>query len=146
MLLLFFITVIYQPTQLIVQLNSSLRHIIVTQILAQIRHWEDTLERMHCEQFRLRCYMASLQNGELPNPKVILWSLFLIQGNIVVSGNLINLLFLMFVHLHWTLKLFWLKWLLQVCVCVCVLDFFFLLLIFLIIRPQDLSVQHQYYD
>ena len=43
-----------------------------SQILAQIRHWEDTLERMHCEQFRLRCYMASLQNGELPNPKVIL--------------------------------------------------------------------------
>ena len=35
--------------------------------------------------------MASLQNGELPNPKVILWSLFLIQGNIVVSGNLIKL-------------------------------------------------------
>ena len=22
------------------------------------------------EQFRLRCYMASLQSGELPNPKV----------------------------------------------------------------------------
>ena len=42
-----------------------------SQILAQIRHWDDTLERMHCEQFRLRCYMASLQNGELPNPKVI---------------------------------------------------------------------------
>ena len=59
-----------------------------SQILAQIRHWEDTLERMHCEQFRLRCYMASLQNGELPNPKVI-WAFILIQGNIVVSGNLI---------------------------------------------------------
>lgn len=43
-----------------------------SQILAQIRHWEDTLERMHCEQFRLRCYMASLQNGELPNPKGVL--------------------------------------------------------------------------
>ena len=60
-----------------------------SQILAQIRHWEDTLERMHCEQFRLRCYMASLQNGELPNPKVILWSLFLIQGNIVFSGTVV---------------------------------------------------------
>ena len=42
-----------------------------SQIVAQIRHWEDTLERLFCEQFRLRCYMASLQNGELPNPKVI---------------------------------------------------------------------------
>lgn len=43
-----------------------------SQTFAQIRHWEDTLERMHCEQFRLRCYMASLQNGELPNPKGVL--------------------------------------------------------------------------
>ena len=49
------------------------------QILAQIRHWEDTLERMHCEQFRLRCYMASLQNGELPNPKVLVVIGFLLS-------------------------------------------------------------------
>jgi hypothetical protein len=40
------------------------------QIESQIMQWEDNLERLHCEQFRLRCYMASLQNGELPNPKV----------------------------------------------------------------------------
>ena len=40
------------------------------QIELQIARWEDNLERLHCEQFRLRCYMASLQNGELPNPKV----------------------------------------------------------------------------
>ena len=40
------------------------------QIEGQIAQWEDNLERLHCEQFRLRCYMASLQNGELPNPKV----------------------------------------------------------------------------
>ena len=40
------------------------------QIESQIRQWEENLERLHCEQFRLRCYMASLQNGELPNPKV----------------------------------------------------------------------------
>ena len=26
------------------------------------------------EQFRLRCYMASLQSGELPNPKVNIWN------------------------------------------------------------------------
>jgi hypothetical protein len=37
----------------------------------QITTWEENLERLHCEQFRLRCYMASLQCGELPNPKVI---------------------------------------------------------------------------
>lgn len=40
------------------------------QINEQITQWEENLERLHCEQFRLRCYMASLQNGELPNPKV----------------------------------------------------------------------------
>ncbi|KAH1001987.1 hypothetical protein HUJ04_005936 [Dendroctonus ponderosae] len=36
----------------------------------QVMQWEENLERLHCEQFRLRCYMASLQSGELPNPKV----------------------------------------------------------------------------
>ncbi|XP_065353500.1 protein still life, isoform SIF type 1 isoform X3 [Cloeon dipterum] len=42
------------------------------QITGQIVQWEENLERLHCEQFRLRCYMASLQNGELPNPKSLL--------------------------------------------------------------------------
>eukprot|EP00094_Tigriopus_californicus_P010510 TCALIF_10138-PA protein Name:"Similar to sif Protein still life, isoform SIF type 1 (Drosophila melanogaster)" AED:0.33 eAED:0.37 QI:0/0/0/0.63/1/1/19/0/1332 len=42
------------------------------QIENQITQWEENLERLHCEQFRLRCYMASLQNGELPNPKGVL--------------------------------------------------------------------------
>ena len=41
------------------------------QIEVQIQQWDENLERLCCEQFRLRCYMASLQNGELPNPKVI---------------------------------------------------------------------------
>lgn len=40
------------------------------QIAGQVVQWEENLERLHCEQFRLRCYMASLQSGELPNPKV----------------------------------------------------------------------------
>ncbi|GLV41393.1 hypothetical protein CBL_06623 [Carabus blaptoides fortunei] len=42
------------------------------QISGQIVQWEENLERLHCEQFRLRCYMASLQSGELPNPKSLL--------------------------------------------------------------------------
>lgn len=46
--------------------DQDTRHQIQTQILT----WEENLERLHCEQFRLRCYMASLQCGELPNPKV----------------------------------------------------------------------------
>ena len=41
------------------------------QIEVQIQQWDENLERLCCEQFRLRCYMASLQNGELPNPKVM---------------------------------------------------------------------------
>lgn len=40
------------------------------QIQSQILQWEENLERLHCEQFRLRCYMQSLQSSELPNPKV----------------------------------------------------------------------------
>lgn len=47
--------------------DTDTRH----QIQQQILQWEENLERLHCEQFRLRCYMASLQNGELPNPKVV---------------------------------------------------------------------------
>ncbi|ODN06327.1 Protein still life, isoforms C/SIF type 2 [Orchesella cincta] len=42
------------------------------QLAQQIATWEENIERLHCEQFRLRCYMASLQGGELPNPKSLL--------------------------------------------------------------------------
>lgn len=38
----------------------------------QIRAHEESLEQYHCEQYRLRCYMASLQGTELPNPKTLL--------------------------------------------------------------------------
>lgn len=54
--------------------DQDTRHQIQTQIL----QWEENLERLHCEQFRLRCYMASLQGGELPNPKVCTKSLILL--------------------------------------------------------------------
>lgn len=43
------------------------------ELAGQVVTWEENLERLHCEQFRLRCYMASLQSGELPNPKVSLF-------------------------------------------------------------------------
>lgn len=46
----------------------------------QVMQWEENLERLHCEQFRLRCYMASLQSGELPNPKVVLSGSEALQG------------------------------------------------------------------
>ncbi|PRD18997.1 UNVERIFIED_CONTAM: sif, partial [Trichonephila clavipes] len=42
------------------------------QLNNQISQYEENMERLHCEQFRLRCYMSSLQNGELPNPKSLL--------------------------------------------------------------------------
>ena len=43
------------------------------QLAQQIASWEENIERLHCEQFRLRCYMASLQGTELPNPKVFIY-------------------------------------------------------------------------
>lgn len=46
--------------------DNDTRH----QIQSQILTWEENLERLYCERFRLKCYMASLQAGELPNPKV----------------------------------------------------------------------------
>ncbi len=36
----------------------------------QIAQWDENLEKLYIEQFRLRCYMSSLQGCELPNPKV----------------------------------------------------------------------------
>uniref|UniRef100_A0A8C6G7R9 Uncharacterized protein n=1 Tax=Mus spicilegus TaxID=10103 RepID=A0A8C6G7R9_MUSSI len=38
----------------------------------QIRQWEQNLEKFHMDLFRMRCYLASLQGGELPNPKSLL--------------------------------------------------------------------------
>ncbi|KAI1288249.1 Protein still life, isoforms C/SIF type 2 [Halotydeus destructor] len=38
----------------------------------QLRNHDENLEQFHCEQYRLRCYMASLQATELPNPKTLL--------------------------------------------------------------------------
>ncbi|XP_068198740.1 rho guanine nucleotide exchange factor TIAM2-like isoform X2 [Antennarius striatus] len=38
----------------------------------QIRQWEQNLEQLHLDLFRLRCYLASLQGGEPPNPKSLL--------------------------------------------------------------------------
>uniref|UniRef100_A0A8C5BHA0 TIAM Rac1 associated GEF 1 n=1 Tax=Gadus morhua TaxID=8049 RepID=A0A8C5BHA0_GADMO len=41
-------------------------------ILEQIFLWEQNLEQFHMDLFRYRCYLASLQGGELPNPKRLL--------------------------------------------------------------------------
>ncbi|XP_061751525.1 rho guanine nucleotide exchange factor TIAM2 [Nerophis ophidion] len=38
----------------------------------QMQQWEQNLERFHLDLFRMRCYLASLQGGELPNPKSLL--------------------------------------------------------------------------
>uniref|UniRef100_A0A3P9I4G0 TIAM Rac1 associated GEF 2a n=1 Tax=Oryzias latipes TaxID=8090 RepID=A0A3P9I4G0_ORYLA len=36
------------------------------------QQWEQNLERFNMDLFRMRCYLASLQGGELPNPKSLL--------------------------------------------------------------------------
>uniref|UniRef100_A0A3B3CXY2 TIAM Rac1 associated GEF 1b n=1 Tax=Oryzias melastigma TaxID=30732 RepID=A0A3B3CXY2_ORYME len=41
-------------------------------ILEQIFLWEQNLEQFHMDLFRFKCYLASLQGGELPNPKRLL--------------------------------------------------------------------------
>ncbi|KAL4232685.1 T-lymphoma invasion and metastasis-inducing protein 1 [Mactra antiquata] len=41
-------------------------------IIKQIRQWEENIEKLFIEQYRLRCYSASIQGSELPNPKVLL--------------------------------------------------------------------------
>ncbi|GAB1600635.1 protein still life, isoform SIF type 1-like isoform X8 [Argonauta hians] len=41
-------------------------------ITKQINQWDENLEKLYIEQYRLRCYMASLQGSELPNPKSLL--------------------------------------------------------------------------
>ncbi|XP_076832113.1 LOW QUALITY PROTEIN: rho guanine nucleotide exchange factor TIAM1 [Brachyhypopomus gauderio] len=41
-------------------------------ILDQIFLWEQNLEQFHMDLFRFRCYLSSLQGGELPNPKRLL--------------------------------------------------------------------------
>ncbi|KAJ8366536.1 hypothetical protein AAFF_G00350770, partial [Aldrovandia affinis] len=41
-------------------------------IESQIQQWEQNLEKFNVDLFRLRCYLSSLQGGELPNPKGLL--------------------------------------------------------------------------
>ncbi|XP_006628312.2 rho guanine nucleotide exchange factor TIAM1 [Lepisosteus oculatus] len=41
-------------------------------ILEQIFLWEQNLEQFQMDLFRFRCYLSSLQGGELPNPKRLL--------------------------------------------------------------------------
>ncbi|XP_069579299.1 rho guanine nucleotide exchange factor TIAM2-like [Brachyistius frenatus] len=39
---------------------------------SQIQQWDQNLEKLNLDLFRLRCYLSSLQGGELPNPKGLL--------------------------------------------------------------------------
>uniref|UniRef100_A0AAQ5ZM28 TIAM Rac1 associated GEF 2a n=1 Tax=Amphiprion ocellaris TaxID=80972 RepID=A0AAQ5ZM28_AMPOC len=39
---------------------------------SQIQQWEQNLEKLNLDLFRLRCYLSSLQGSELPNPKSLL--------------------------------------------------------------------------
>ncbi|XP_056621234.1 rho guanine nucleotide exchange factor TIAM2 isoform X2 [Triplophysa dalaica] len=41
-------------------------------IESQILQWEQNLEKFNLELYRMRCYLASLQGTELPNPKGLL--------------------------------------------------------------------------
>lgn len=54
-------------------INLTVKPSIKTIFLShQIQQWEQNLERFNMDLFRMRCYLASLQGGELPNPKSLL--------------------------------------------------------------------------
>ena len=44
----------------------------------QIGQWDENLEKLYVEQYRLRCYTCSLQGTELPNPKVSVTTKFIL--------------------------------------------------------------------
>lgn len=46
--------------------------VVVFLLTLQIFLWEQNLEQFHMDLFRFKCYLASLQGGELPNPKRLL--------------------------------------------------------------------------
>ena len=52
--------------------NASFLFKLILFLLKQIQQWEQNLEKFHMDLFRMRCYLASLQGGELPNPKSLL--------------------------------------------------------------------------
>nr|4K2P_A Chain A, T-lymphoma invasion and metastasis-inducing protein 1 [Homo sapiens]4K2P_B Chain B, T-lymphoma invasion and metastasis-inducing protein 1 [Homo sapiens]4K2P_C Chain C, T-lymphoma invasion and metastasis-inducing protein 1 [Homo sapiens]4K2P_D Chain D, T-lymphoma invasion and metastasis-inducing protein 1 [Homo sapiens] len=54
------------------QLSSVTDSKAAATILDQIFVWEQNLEQFQMDLFRFRCYLASLQGGELPNPKRLL--------------------------------------------------------------------------
>jgi T-lymphoma invasion and metastasis-inducing protein 2 len=36
----------------------------------QMVTWDENLEKLHTEQFQLRCYLAAIQGSDLPTTKV----------------------------------------------------------------------------
>lgn len=57
---------------LIWRLQTIKRLCYCVTLILQIFLWEQNLEQFHMDLFRFRCYLASLQGGELPNPKRLL--------------------------------------------------------------------------
>ncbi|XP_077005446.1 rho guanine nucleotide exchange factor TIAM2 isoform X2 [Tamandua tetradactyla] len=54
-----------------IDMDSKMKKMAELQ-LSVIQQWEQNLEKFHMDLFRMRCYLASLQGGELPNPKSLL--------------------------------------------------------------------------
>lgn len=53
-------------------------------IIKQIHQWEENLEKLYIEQYRLRCYSASIQGSELPNPKVRVLTINLYRKSVFI--------------------------------------------------------------
>lgn len=54
------------------QRSKQQRPHVCCSLLPQIQQWEQNLEKLNLDLFRLRCYLSSLQGSELPNPKSLL--------------------------------------------------------------------------
>ncbi|CAB1340414.1 unnamed protein product, partial [Coregonus sp. 'balchen'] len=53
-----------------IDMDSKMKKMAELQL--SIQQWEQNLEKFHMDLFRMRCYLASLQGSELPNPKSLL--------------------------------------------------------------------------
>ena len=61
------------------QLNITLDPKSKEAVSKQILQWERNLEKLNVNLYRYKCYMASINSSEAPNPKVFIQSFFIIH-------------------------------------------------------------------
>ena len=59
----------------------------------QMVTWDENLEKLHIEQYQLRCYLAAMQGADLPSTKVS-------QIHLLTADRLSKLLFCVYFYLN----------------------------------------------